>query len=59
MKKRIPMIMVICLLLSLTACGVNSETNSNTEPSATQSWAETPSSEPAAIQRPLRKKLLG
>lgn len=24
MKKRISMIMVICLLLSLTACGVNS-----------------------------------
>lgn len=42
------MIMVICLLLSLTACGVNSGTNSNTEPSATQSQAETPSSEPAA-----------
>lgn len=33
MKKRISMIMVICLLLSLTACGVNSGTNSNTEPS--------------------------
>ena len=48
MKKRISMIMVICLLLSLTACGVNSGTNSNTEPSATQSQAETPSSEPAA-----------
>ena len=47
MKKRISMIMVICLLLSLTACGVNSGTNSNTEPSATQSQAETPSSEPA------------
>lgn len=46
MKKRISMIMVICLLLSLTACGVNSGTNSNTEPSATQSQAETPSSEP-------------
>ena len=48
MKKRISMIMVICLLLSLTACGVDSGTNSNTEPSATQSQAETPSSEPAA-----------
>ena len=48
MKKRISMIMVICLLLSLTACGVNSGTNSNTEPSATQSQAETPPSEPAA-----------
>ena len=47
MKKRISMIMVICLLLSLTACGVNSGTNSNTEPSATQSQAETPPSEPA------------
>ena len=46
MKKRISMIMVICLLLSLTACGVDSGTNSNTEPSATQSQAETPSSEP-------------
>ena len=45
MKKRISMIMVICLLLSLTACGVDSGTNSNTEPSATQSQAETPSSE--------------
>ena len=30
------MIMVICLLLSLTACGVDSGTNSNTEPSATR-----------------------
>lgn len=59
MKKRISMIMVICLLLSLTACGVDGGTNSNTEPSATQSQAETPSSEPAAIQRPLRKKSLG
>ena len=39
MKKRISMIMAICLLLSLTACGVNSGTNSNTEPSATQSQA--------------------
>lgn len=48
MKKRISMIMVICLLLSLTACGVNSGTNSNTEPSATQSQAETSPSEPAA-----------
>ena len=48
MKKRISMIMVICLLLSLTACGVDSGTNSNTEPSATQSQAETPPSEPAA-----------
>ena len=47
MKKRISMIMVICLLLSLTACGVDSGTNSNTEPSATQSQAETPPSEPA------------
>ena len=47
MKKRISMIMVICLLLSLTACGVNSGTNSNTEPSATQPQAETPPSEPA------------
>ena len=46
MKKRISMIMVICLLLSLTACGVDSGTNSNTEPSATQSQAEKPSSEP-------------
>ena len=48
MKKRISMIMVICLLLSLTACGVDGGTNSNTEPSATQSQAETPFSEPAA-----------
>lgn len=48
MKKRISMIMVICLLLSLTACGVNSGTNSNTETSATQSQAETSPSEPAA-----------
>lgn len=47
-EKRISMIMVICLLLSLTACGVNSGTNSNTEPSATQSQAETSPSEPAA-----------
>lgn len=46
MKKRISMIMAICLLFSLAACGVNSGTNSNTEPSATQSQAETPSSEP-------------
>ena len=29
MKKRISMIMAICLLLSLTACGVDSGTNSN------------------------------
>ena len=48
MKKRISMIMAICLLLSLTACGKGSGTNSNTEPSATQSQAETPPSEPAA-----------
>ena len=48
MKKRISMIMVICLLLSLTACGKGSGTNSNTEPSATQSQTETPPSEPAA-----------
>lgn len=48
MKKRISMIMVICLLLSLTACGVDSGTNSNTEPSATQFQTETPPSEPAA-----------
>ena len=47
MKKRISMIIVICLLLSLTACGVDSGTNSNTEPSATQSQTEKPSSEPA------------
>ena len=48
MKKRISMIMAICLLLSLTACGKGSGTNSNTEPSATQSQTETPPSEPAA-----------
>ena len=45
MKKQISMIMAICLLFS--ACGVDGGTNSNTEPSATQSQAETPSSEPA------------
>ena len=43
MKKQISMIMAICLLFS--ACGVDGGTNSNTEPSATQSQAETPSSE--------------
>ena len=47
MKKQISMIMAICLLFSLAACGVDGGTNSNTEPSATQSQAETPSSEPA------------
>ncbi len=46
MKKRIAMITVICLLFSLTVCGAGSGTNSSTEPSATQSQAETPSSEP-------------
>ena len=45
MKKRISMIMAICLLLSLTACGVDSGTNSNTESSATHSQTETPSSD--------------
>ena len=45
MKKLISMIMVFCLLFPLTACGVDSGTNSNTEPSATQFQAETPSSE--------------
>lgn len=44
-KKLISMIMFICLSFLLTACGVDSGTNSNTEPSATQSQAETPSSE--------------
>ena len=48
MKKQISMIMAICLLFSLAACGVDGGTNSNTEPSATQSQAETPPSEPAA-----------
>ena len=47
MKKRISMIMAICLLLSLTACGTGSGTNSNTGPSAIQSQTEKPSSEPA------------
>lgn len=47
MKKLISMITVICLLFSLTACGAGSGTNSSTEPSATQSQAEAPSSEPA------------
>ncbi len=42
------MITVICLLLSLTACGAGSGTDSNTEPSATQPQAETPSTEPSA-----------
>lgn len=46
MKKRISMIMAICLLFSLAACGVDGGTNSNTEPSATQSQTEKPSSEP-------------
>lgn len=45
MKKRISMIMAICLLFSLAACGVDSGTNSNTESSATQSQTETPSSD--------------
>ena len=49
MKKQISMIMAICLLFSLAACGVDGGTNSNTEPSATQSQAETPSSEPAVF----------
>ena len=35
MKKQISMIMAICLLFSLAACGVDGGTNSNTEPSAT------------------------
>ncbi len=47
MKKWISMITVICLLFSLTACGAGSGTNSNTEPSATQPQAETPSTEPS------------
>lgn len=48
MKKWISMITVICLLLSLAACGAGSGTDSNTEPSATQPQAETPSTEPSA-----------
>ncbi len=48
MKKWISMITVICLLLSLTACGAGSGTDSNTEPSLAQPQAETPSTEPSA-----------
>lgn len=46
MKKWISMITVFCLLFSLTACGAGSGTDGNTEPSATQPQAETPSTEP-------------
>lgn len=42
------MITVICLLLSLTACGAGSGTDSNTEPSLAQPQAETPSTEASA-----------
>ncbi len=48
MKKWISMITVICLLLSLTACGAGSGTDSNTEPSLAQPQAETPSTEASA-----------
>lgn len=37
------MIMAICLLFFLAACGAGSGTNSNTEPSIAQSQTEAPS----------------
>lgn len=39
MKKRISMIMVICLLFSLAACGVDGGTNSNRGSSGHEDFA--------------------
>lgn len=47
MKKWISVIMIFCLLFSLTACGAGGGTNSKTEPSPPQTQPEEPSLEPA------------
>lgn len=48
MKKWISLITVFCLLFSLTACGADSGTDSNAEPSTPQNQTEVPSTEPSA-----------
>ena len=45
MAKLISMIVVFCLIFSLTACGVGSGANGNAESSPIRSQTEAPSSE--------------